>query len=725
MDLKSFRENKLKLATTAEFAKLLNVDEQVIIQAEMDSNKCGLPLLERIREKTGVSLDELISWEKPKPKPLSVTNTWEKANYTKHTLGEYVSSALAEMSLPEEQYNAYVIPLIRCINSIVKKPKVAIVGRSDTGKSTLINALIGSEKMPTSWTPTTSIAVYIKDISDRPSFITEDAWIFASQRGNEKKWDESRLNDESYCRNWLIGSGGVEMLCSYGTRQGEYYAQQAGSAVVFLDAPILKTCDIVDLPGFGTETEKDDEITFSETKNVDVIVYLCQANAFMRVEDGIYLKRNITELPVLEKRDENDLPPLANLFIVASQAHTINCGNRSQLATILDTGCQNLLKTLPEGYWDAREATSGFEYSDDGYTELRNRFFTYSTDIPDVCEAFNHALKCVLEELPRAINIKVKAIVRQYAESRTPNISDELQKYEALVSERDKYVDLLHEIDENEISRIEDNDQQGEEMRAEIKRLRVESVSEFSDYTAELMNIDSLVSRMKHRGIKNRQEDVELFASSLQGLIQAKCEKILLQKSGILSQKAADYITAFSQNIAKPFENNSLKADFDAGWAFASALAKLGTIGGFGAFLASSASGAVMLAGLGLSAGASILGGVFASSLFGPLGIAFGLLLTIGLGLVSLFGGWRKNVAKKIVNAFEEQQINEKFHNAIKQYWEQTEDAFDKAAAALDKDWGNYVSGLRDTVENYDIEEIERKMAGLRNLTDFFANIPL
>ena len=132
-----------------------------------------------------------------------------------------------------------------------------------------------------------------------------------------------------------------------------------------------------------------------------------------------------------------------------------------------------------------------------------------------------------------------------------------------------------------------------------------------------------------------------------------------------------------------------------------------------------------MLAGLGLSAGASILGGVFASSLFGPLGIAFGLLLTIGLGLVSLFGGWRKNVAKKIVNAFEEQQINEKFHNAIKQYWEQTEDAFDKAAAALDKDWGNYVSGLRDTVENYDIEEIERKMAGLRNLADFFANIPL
>ena len=42
MDLKSFRENKLKLATTTEFAKLLDVDEQVIIQAEMDSNKCGL-----------------------------------------------------------------------------------------------------------------------------------------------------------------------------------------------------------------------------------------------------------------------------------------------------------------------------------------------------------------------------------------------------------------------------------------------------------------------------------------------------------------------------------------------------------------------------------------------------------------------------------------------------------------------------------------------------------
>ena len=111
-------------------------------------------------------------------------------------------------------------------------------------------------KIPTSWTPTTSIAVYIKHISDRPSFIEEDVWVFAISLA--KNFGRRKLHDEEYCRSWKIGAGGVEILRSFGTRQGENYDKEAGAAVVFLDAPILKTCDIVDLPGFGTETESDD-----------------------------------------------------------------------------------------------------------------------------------------------------------------------------------------------------------------------------------------------------------------------------------------------------------------------------------------------------------------------------------------------------------------------------------------------------------------------------------
>lgn len=271
----------MKIKTQAAFAELLGVDQSNISLWENDPDSISFPVIQLILEKTGATFEELTGWERPKPKPLNVKDTWEKADFTKCTLTEYIRKALHQMDLPEEQRKAYIDDLRSGIEANLIKPKIAIVGRSDTGKSTLINTLVGSDKMPTSWTPTTSIAVYIKHISDRPSFIEEDAWVFANHLGGENMWNERQLHNEEYCRSWKIAAGGVEILRSFGTRQGENYDKQAGSAVIFLDAPILKTCDIVDLPGFGTETESDDEITFAAAQKADVVIYLSQANGFM------------------------------------------------------------------------------------------------------------------------------------------------------------------------------------------------------------------------------------------------------------------------------------------------------------------------------------------------------------------------------------------------------------------------------------------------------------
>ena len=272
MDLKSFREDKLKITQSA-FAELIGVEQSSISRWEKNPNSITLPVVQKILEKTGVSYEELTGWKKPIPKHLDVNNTWEKANFTKCTLSDYISTALGDKNLPDEYKKAYVEDLNNVITANLVKPKVAIVGRSDTGKSTLINALLGTDKMPTSWTPTTSIAVYIKHVADKPAFIEEDAWVFANQVGAECLWDERKLNDESYCRSWKIAAGGVEILHSFGTRQGENYNKEAGSAVVFIDAPVLKTCDIVDLPGFGTETESDDDITFA-TAQKQMLCYI-------------------------------------------------------------------------------------------------------------------------------------------------------------------------------------------------------------------------------------------------------------------------------------------------------------------------------------------------------------------------------------------------------------------------------------------------------------------
>ena len=167
-------------------------------------------------------------------------------------------------------------------------------------------------------------------------------------------WNAKRLDDEEYCKKWKIASGKVDILRKFGTRQGGGLSTKAGSAVVFIDAPILLNCDIVDLPGFGTETRSDDEITFKAAQRTDILIYLSQANGFMRIEDSTYLKQNVRNLPVWEKKGENKLKPLSNLFVVASQAHTVNYGNKVQLDNILSSGCENFEKTLSKEYWNSR-----------------------------------------------------------------------------------------------------------------------------------------------------------------------------------------------------------------------------------------------------------------------------------------------------------------------------------------------------------------------------------
>ena len=728
MNLKSFRDDKLKLSQT-QFAELLAVEQSQISRWESNPDTIRYDAIQKILEKTGATYEELTGWQKPIPKPLEVDNSWQKADFTKRSLSDYIANALKVINIPEDQRIAYVDDLHNGIAASIVKPQVTIIGRSDTGKSTLINALLGADKLPTSWTPTTSIAVYIKHVSDRPVFIEEDVWVFSNHVGDEDLWDESRIYDEAYCRSWKIGAGGVEVLRTYGTRQGEKYEKNAGAAVVFLDAPILNTCDIVDLPGFGTETEADDNITFKATQRADVIVYLSQASGFMRIEDITYLKRNISELPVWEKRGENELKPLANLFILASQAHTINHGNREQIINILDVGCSTLLGTLSDGYWSGRKNSSGYKSANYGNSELRDRFFAYTTDIPDICERFNTSFKEILEALPIIIEKRAKVFVSEYVKTRKPNLMNELQKYEGLVAERDRYISLLKEIDKNELSRTQDSDKRKNKVRAEIERLNDESIHEFSDYCAELINTDSLIALMKTKGIKNKKEDVELFGSLLQSLIQEKYETILSVKAETLSQKTKDYITAFTENISCAFDDHSIRMDFDVNWTFMSALTKISALGGIGGF--AFGAGAFVFANWAILP--AIVGGAkfFAAPVLfvpvlGQIAFAIGLLLITAFGALKLFSGiWEKNMAKKIVKAFDEKDVTGQFREGIREFWAITKDAFNNAASALDDDWATYVKNLHSVVDEYDINEIQYKIAMLRTLSDFFDNIPL
>ena len=721
MNFKSLREDKLKLSLE-EFANLIGVDISKIKEWEA-TNEPSMNALQKIVENTGMDFNTIMSYEKPKPTAFDAKNTWKKADFTKKSIIEYIKDNLEKMDVSEEQKRKYVDDLRDYIEKNIVKPTISIVGRSDTGKSTLINSLIGMEKMPTSWTPTTSIAVYIKHIKDRPEFIKDDAWVFADNMDGEVLWDAKRLYDESYCKKWKIAQGQIDILRSFGTRQGEMFKKNAGSAIVFLDAPILQDCDIVDLPGFGTEKESDDIITFKAAQRTDVLIYLSQANGFMRIEDITYLKENIRNLPVWEERGKNDLKPLSNLFVVASQAHNVCNGNITQLTNILQKGYENFCKTLAPEYWDKRKEIS--RYNTGNYYEqaLAQRFYTYTTDIPLLCTSFNQDLKKILEKLPEIIDARTREFIQEYVKVKKPNLEKEIKQYEEISLEREKYVDLLKEIEKSELDRMQENDNQKNKIHELINKLSMESTEEFRQYFSEAIDADSLTKMIKDKKIKNKKEEVECFASQLQDIIQARCEAILTDKAEILSKETKKYVEKYTDRINAAFDGASVEVDFDAGYAFASALAKIGIIGGLGAYIVGEA--AFIFGSMAFIAG---LGGdiAFGAAVFGPIGFAIGLLISASLGIAKLFGGgWEKSVAKKLVKAYDENKVGEKFRKGITDYWKKTEDAFDQAAQKLDEEWSNYVEKLRDTVNNHDVEEIKENIVILRNLMSFFENIPL
>ena len=157
--------------------------------------------------------------------------------------------------------------------------------------------------------------------------------------------------------------------------------------------------------------------------------------------------------------------------------------------------------------------------------------------------------------------------------------------------------------------------------------------------------------------------------------------------------------------------------------AFASSLAKIGIIGGLGAFLAADAAFA-----FGSWAFLFGIGGQIAlfANFLGPIGIVAGALISAGLGIMKLFGGgWEKSVAKKLVNAYEEKGVTDQYRKAINEYWAQTETAFDQAAEQLDQAWTAYVERLQTTVDSYDIEQIETSLTAAKGIQNFFEHIPL
>jgi len=685
-DLRDFRENKLKM-TQEEFAVLLDERQDKVSRWEADPGDIPARVLERIARKTGQTIDELVGYEKPRPEPVPVKDTWQGAELVKQTLVNYLDEQEKGAWDAYEKSGEFEAEYRGIIRNSLRKPRVAFIGQYATGKSTLVNALLGVEVMSTSWTSTTSIIVYIKHISDRPDYIRETTWIFRDE--DDKPFDPSCLNDSKMIESLKIAQGDIEILRQSGTGRFDRYSDEAAAAVVFVDSDILKNVDLVDFPGFGTDDgEAASRDLDKMTRRFDVLVYLMAANVFMRGNDISYLRQTIPLLPFMEKKDANKLAPLGNLFILASQAHIADNGNKFQLQMILDNAYIRFEQALPDtlaSFFEARTNATG--YNIEKY--FRERFFTYATDIPELRKDFEDNIRTVMEQLPEWSIEMTKELLKTYVEDCGKALDITLESYD-LLKNKEKEKVILAELLKNEPARQEENNRKRNSIIQKIRAYNEDSRNSFMEKYKKTISVDNIVKTIKERGFKNKKEDREALANNLSAQLEDTLRSILLLYSSELKSSIDDYIAGFRKACEVDGKLNvNVFFVIEAIWVFTSGLAGMAVIGGPVMALAFT----VMFA-----------------------FVAFGILSA----------GWEKSTAKALVKAYEKESILEKYLDIIENFWLiDTIDAFNSSADSMEEAWQEEIEKKMVLLNNYDEADIQRRIEAAEKFRGFLSNIPL
>lgn len=725
--LEEVRVNALRLSK-ADLARKLRMTVEEYERLEQNSskeNKIELDLLIRLSQATGIQIDSLINASAPKS-DFKIEDNWNNVSSFKKGILKYLSDGINNQQLCNPDFREKITEVKQLVESGARKPRVALVGRSDVGKSTLINSLMNTSVLPQEWTPTTSIVMFVKHIDDRPSYCKDNVLVFRSNSDNSL-WDDTRLSDQAYTESLCLAKGGYPLLREYGARQGARYNQtSASSAVVFVDSAILKNCDILDLPGYGTSDREEDDSLLARIKEIDVLVYLSVANGFMRGEDINWLQQEMAHLAPISLNNKR-LQPLSNLYIVASQAQTVSNGAYAELKNILSKAAERFESTLGPNYWSnlAQKATP---------SDFRKRFFTYSTDQISLREDFEKDLKRLLKQLPELILANLRELVTSKLGEIENNVKVSKCSREKIIHDRAEQKIIFEKASAEAPAKLNEIENQ----KAQIVRLietnyERNSVVEFMSSYNRILTKEYIVRLIDQNGWKNKSEDKKSLCSKISNLLNDEYVSCLKKPSDELTDHINKILDNFERYVSEgPMKDLQINGGFNVKATFAGGLAGMAAYGALSVWAASLgnlgayilvAKGVSLLAAMGISVGGTATAVSAISLIGGPIVIGVAIAALIGLVVRWLFGSsWKESIAKNIIKEYDKQNGLGKFKSNITKYWNDTRLAFIKAIDSMRDGYLEYLDKLEKQV-NTDDRQIRKELEADNSRLEYLSKL--
>lgn len=709
--LKQIRINALGFSVK-EMAEKLNMPISEYEKIE-NERPISLDMLIKVGQSVGKPIGFLLNMQKEEIK-FDVKDGWSSIYDVERKLSQFLITHRSSIDSDS---------LLDLLRKMIRKPRIAFVGHSDVGKSTLINALLGSETLPVSWTPTTSIIIYVKHIKDKPFYINGDVAIFHADENNEL-WDDTKLGEREYTESYLITTGDYSLLKDYGARQGSKFDDtNAVSAVVFVDSAILNNCDLVDLPGYGTGDREEDDSLLAKMKGIDILVYMSTATQFMQAQDFAWLHNSLPNLSPIALNSKL-LKPLSNLYVVASQAQNVCNGSIEQLNYILNEAAVRFDKTLSENYWS--------KFGQDVSLEtFRKRLFTYSTDQESLRKDFEDDLRNLLEKLPQIIIQNLLSMLKDTVRQRIEYLEARIKSFRGILSDRKKKIEDLEQILANEPERINRNAMAKQKIFDKINQFKQEATIEFVEEYNHIVNKENIVKLIEDNGLKKKEEDMQLLAQKISNLLNEVNSTIALRYSEKFKTLVDEYIENFeigtNLGILETGINGNVGFNFKA--SFAGGLAGLAAygalylwaanLGNLGAYILV-AKGVSLLAALGISVGGTAAAISAVSAIGGPIVIAVGLAVLIAVVIYTIVGNWKENIAKKIVSEYDKHKVLESWKETIAKYWDDTQVAFISATDNMEKEYKEYLETFKNEINKTNDEELKQKIEAEENKIDIY-----